>query len=67
MKILEVIENISHTSKRLFDIERKRNIKIGSDEWFKLWFSLPYLKKNLKESSGHSYMLQLDTRNCLIR
>jgi len=63
MKIFEVTENISHTSKRLRDIEQERNVKIGSDEWFKLWFSLPYLKKNLKESSGHSYMLQLERDN----
>jgi len=60
MKIFEVTENISHTSKRLRDIEQERDVKIGSDEWFKLWFSLPYLKKNLKESSGHSYLLQLE-------
>ena len=45
MKIFEVTENISHTSKRLRDIEQERNVKIGSDEWFKLWFSLPYLKE----------------------
>ena len=63
MKIFEVTENISHTSKRLRDIEQERNVKIGSDEWFKLWFSLPYLKKNLKESSGHSYLLQLERDN----
>ena len=63
MKIFEVTENISHTSKRLRDIEQERDVKIGSDEWFKLWFSLPYLKKNLKESSGHSYLLQLERDN----
>lgn len=45
MKIFEVTENISHTSKRLRDIEQERDVKIGSDEWFKLWFSLPYLKE----------------------
>jgi hypothetical protein len=56
MKIFEITENISHTSKRLRDIEQERDVKIGSDEWFKLWFSLPYLK----ESSGQSYLLQLE-------
>lgn len=59
MKIFEITENISHTSKRLRDIEQERDVKIGSDEWFKLWFSLPYLK----ESSGHSYLLQLERDN----
>ena len=46
MKIFEVTENISHTSKRLRDTERERDVKIGSNEWFKLWFSLPYLKES---------------------
>lgn len=45
MKINEIAENISHTSKRLRDIEREKKVKPGSDEWFKLWFSLPYLKE----------------------
>jgi hypothetical protein len=46
MKIREISENISHTSKRLRDIERSKGIKPGDDEWFKLWFSLPYLKES---------------------
>ena len=45
MKINEISENISHTSKRLRDIEREKKVKPGTDEWFKLWFSLPYLKE----------------------
>ena len=45
MKISEISENISHTSKRLRDIEREKKVKPGTDEWFKLWFSLPYLKE----------------------
>lgn len=45
MKIHEISENISHTSKRLRDIEREKKVKPGSDEWFKLWFRLPYLKE----------------------
>ena len=59
MKINEISENISHTSKRLRDIEREKKVKPGTDDWFKLWFSLPYLK----ESSGNSYMLQLERDN----
>jgi hypothetical protein len=59
MKISEISENISHTSKRLRDTEREKKVKPGTDEWFKLWFSLPYLK----ESSGNSYMLQLERDN----
>ena len=46
MKINEISENISHTSKRLRDIERNKGVKPGTDEWFKLWFSLPYLKES---------------------
>lgn len=45
MRINEISENISHTSKRLRDIEREKKVKPGTDEWFKLWFSLPYLKE----------------------
>lgn len=45
MKISEISENISHTSKRLRDIEREKKVKPGTDDWFKLWFSLPYLKE----------------------
>ena len=61
MKIFEVTENISHTSKRLRDIEQERDVKIGSDEWFKLWFSLPYLKKNLKFKKFKSWY-RVDTQ-----
>ena len=43
MKLNEISENISHTSKRLRDIERKKGVKPGTPEWFKLWFSRPYL------------------------
>jgi hypothetical protein len=52
MKIREISENISHTSKRLRDIERKKGVKPGTPEWFKLWFSLPYLKESINEETG---------------
>jgi len=49
MKVNEIAENISHTAKRIHDIERKHKVKPGTDEWFKLWFSLPYLKESADE------------------
>lgn len=30
-------------------IMREQNIRPGDAEWFRLWFSLPYFKKNLNE------------------
>lgn len=40
--------NISATAAEIAKIQKKKNIQPGTDEWFKLWFSLPYLngKKN---------------------
>ncbi len=35
--------NISVTGSENLRIERENNIKPGTPEWFKLWFSLPYL------------------------
>jgi hypothetical protein len=35
--------NISVTGTEKRRIEKEKNIKPGTDEWFKLWFSLPYL------------------------
>jgi len=35
--------NISMTGMEKRDLEKKHHIKPGSDEWFKLWFSRPYL------------------------
>lgn len=35
--------NISVTGTEKKRIEREKNIQPGTDEWFKLWFSLPYL------------------------
>jgi hypothetical protein len=35
--------NISVTGQEKANIQRENNIKPGTDEWFKLWFSRPYL------------------------
>lgn len=35
--------NISITGSENGKIQREQNIKPGTPEWFKLWFSLPYM------------------------
>ena len=35
--------NISITGNEKGELMRKNNIKPGTEEWFKLWFSKPYL------------------------
>jgi len=35
--------NISKSGMEKQRLEREHNIKPGTPEWFKLWFSLPYL------------------------
>jgi hypothetical protein len=35
--------NISHTAMEKAQLMKKHNIKPGDPEWFKLWFTLPYL------------------------
>lgn len=35
--------NISVTGTEKRELERKHNIRPGTDEWFQLWFSKPYL------------------------
>ena len=35
--------NISVTGTEKRELERKHNIKPGDIEWFRLWFSLPYM------------------------
>ena len=35
--------NVSITGTEKRKIEREKNIKPGTDAWFKLWFSKPYL------------------------
>jgi len=37
------LENMSHTAAALRQKERKLGLKPGDDEWFKLWFSKPYM------------------------
>ena len=36
-------ENMSITGTEKARIQRKKNIKPGTEEWFKLWFSRPYM------------------------
>lgn len=36
-------ENISHTGTEKAQYQRKHNIQPGTEEWFKLWFSKPYM------------------------
>lgn len=45
-------ENISHTGTEKKRIEREQNIQPGTDEWFKLWFSLPHLTGALNQKPG---------------
>jgi hypothetical protein len=35
--------NISITGNAKGELMKKNNIKPGTPEWFKLWFSLPYM------------------------
>jgi len=35
--------NISVTGTEKAELQRKHNIRPGTDEWFQLWFSKPYL------------------------
>lgn len=44
--------NISVTGSEKRKIEREKNIKPGTDEWFKLWFSLPYMTGALNQKPG---------------
>ena len=37
------IENMSHTAQALKDKEKKMGLKPGDADWFKLWFSKPYM------------------------
>ena len=51
-----VKENLSVTGTERKRLEKKKGIEIGSPEWFKHWFDLPYLR----EGKGESYLLQLE-------
>jgi hypothetical protein len=35
--------NISYTGNEKGELQKKHNIKPGTDEWFRLWFSRTYL------------------------
>jgi len=37
------IENMSHTAAAIKKKEKELGVKPGDAEWFKLWFSKPYL------------------------
>jgi len=37
------VENMSHSAQALKDKEKKLGLKPGDPDWFKLWFSLPYM------------------------
>jgi hypothetical protein len=43
------VENITHTAAENVRIMREQNIRPGTPEWFKLWFSLPYLTGETKK------------------
>jgi len=36
-------ENISHSATEKSEYQRKHGIQPGTPEWFRLWFSRPYL------------------------
>lgn len=42
------LENISHTATALRKKERKMGLRPGDPDWFKLWFSRPYLTGPVK-------------------
>ena len=37
------VPNISHTGMEKAELMRKYNIRPGTEEWFRLWFTRPYL------------------------
>jgi hypothetical protein len=41
--------NITATAAENARIQREQNIRPGTSEWFKLWFSLPYMTGEKKE------------------
>jgi len=45
-------ENISVTGTEKRKIEKEKGIEPGTDEWFKLWFSLPGLTGNAPAFRG---------------
>jgi len=45
-------ENISVTGTEKKKIEREKNIQPGTEEWFKLWFSLPGMTGAVNQQPG---------------
>ena len=39
----EISKDVGVKESAVYYWMKKHNIKPGTDEWFKLWFSLPYL------------------------
>lgn len=37
------VSNVSHTANEKIQYQHEHNIQPGTPEWFRLWFSLPYL------------------------
>lgn len=44
--VKEQIMNMTHTAQARADYMREYNIQPGTESWFRLWFSLPYLTGN---------------------
>jgi|TARA_B110000503_G_C7165415_1_gene421679 hypothetical protein len=44
--------NISVTGTEKAQIQRDKNIKPGTDDWFQLWFNLPHLNGALNMKPG---------------
>lgn len=42
-------EEISRSATEKAKIQKEQNIEPGTEEWFKLWFSLPYMIPNSKK------------------
>lgn len=37
------VSNVSHTANEKIQYQNQHNIQAGTPEWFRLWFSLPYM------------------------
>lgn len=44
--------NISVTGTEKKQIEREKGIEPGTEEWFKLWFSLPHMTGAMNQQPG---------------
>ena len=45
-------ENMTHTAQAIKDKEKKLGVKPGDSDWFKLWFSRPYMTGALDMPKG---------------